>query len=200
MVSKAVLGIAIAVVIVAAVLGYYLYEREAGGGPALAHVTMSTGETIEIPTDLTGSVMLYTSIPDLTGSVMLYTSIPQEIMDGWIKDWNTYFSNFSKLDYYRAGSGSVVAKILAEQKAGSIKADVVYLAGYFDFKTLQDNGLIAKIPSVPEMQYIPNIYKDPNGYYVMGRLLVMVIVYNPALVSNPPRSWQELLQPNGRTS
>ncbi|MEM0021802.1 MAG: extracellular solute-binding protein [Fervidicoccaceae archaeon] len=187
MVSKAVLGIAIAVVIVAAVLGYYLYEREAGGGPALAHVTMSTGETIEIPTDL-------------TGSVMLYTSIPQEIMDGWIKDWNTYFSNFSKLDYYRAGSGSVVAKILAEQKAGSIKADVVYLAGYFDFKTLQDNGLIAKIPSVPEMQYIPNIYKDPNGYYVMGRLLVMVIVYNPALVSNPPRSWQELLQPNGRTS
>ncbi|MGC9114852.1 MAG: extracellular solute-binding protein [Fervidicoccaceae archaeon] len=183
MASKTTLGIiAILVIVIAVGVAYYLYERTAGTGKAVASVTMSTGETIEVPADL-------------TGSVMMYTSIPQEIMDGWVKDWNTYFANYSKLDYYRAGSGSVVAKILAEQKAGSVKADLVYLAGYFDFKTLMDNGLIAKLPTVPEMNSIPSQYKDPNGYYVMGRLLVMIIVYNPALVSNPPKSWQELLQP-----
>lgn len=183
MASKTTLGILLVLAIVAVgVVAFFLYERSPSTSKPVASVTMSTGETIEIPSDL-------------TGSVMMYTSIPQEIMNGWINDWNTYFSNYSKLDYYRAGSGSVVAKILAEQKAGSVKADLVYLAGYFDFKTLEDNGLIQKLPSVPEMNSIPSQYKDPNGYYVMGRLLVMVIVYNPSLVSNPPKSWQELLQP-----
>jgi len=172
----------ILIVVIAGIGGYYLYTKPSEGGSNVATITMSTGEKIEIPNGL-------------SGNVMLYTSIPQEIMDGWVKDWNTYFANYTKLDYYRAGSGTVVAKILAEQKAGNVKVDVVYLAGYFDFKTLMDNGLITKLPTVPEMNSIPDQYKDPNGYYIMGRLLVMVIVYNPSLVSNPPKSWQDLLQP-----
>lgn len=177
-----ILAVVIVVVVVAALLA-----TRGGGAPStttvpLVKVTLPTGEAIEIP-------------KNLSGSVMMYTSIPQEIMDGWVKDWSQYFANYSKLDYYRAGSGSVVAKILAEQKAGSVKADLVYLAGIFDFQNLVDNGLIAKLPSVPELSAIPSQYKDPNGYYVMGRLLVMVIVYNPSLVSNPPQSWMDLLKP-----
>lgn len=42
-----------------------------------------------------------------------------------------------------------------------------------------------------ELQYIPDEYKDPNGYFVCGRLLVIVILYNPNLVSDPPKSWED---------
>ncbi|MCI4409278.1 MAG: extracellular solute-binding protein [Thermofilum sp.] len=181
--KKVIVGVAVLIIIIAGIIAYYFSTRPTPtGGKKVATVTMSTGETIEIP-------------EGLTGNVMLYTSIPQEIMDGWVKDWNTYFANYSKLDYYRAGSGTVAAKVLAEYKAGNVQADVIYLAGYFDLKNLIQAGIIGKLPNIPELNSIPEEYKDPNGYYVMGRLLVMVIVYNPSLVSNPPKSWQDLLKP-----
>jgi len=145
-------------------------------------VTLPTGEKIEIP-------------PDISGKVVLYTSIPNVILDPWKSNWTTYFGKYIQLEAWRSGTGKVVAKVLTEHKAGKVHADVIYIASIFAFEQLVQEGIIAKFPDLPELQYIPSEYKDPNGYYVCGRLLVMVIVYNPKYVSNPPTSWEDLLKP-----
>jgi len=177
---------AVAVIVVAGV-AFLAFKPATPVQPSVAKVTLPTGEQIEVPTGL-------------KGHVMLYTSIPQEITSGWQNDWNKFFSNYTQLEIYRAGTGTVVSKILAEEQAGGTKADVIYLAGIFDYLQLVDKGVIGNIPDVPELKSIPSQYIDPKGKYVIGRLLVMVIVYNPDLVKDPPKSWQDLLKPewNGK--
>lgn len=81
------------------------------------------------------------------------------------------------------------------EESRRVKADVIYVATIFAFQELMDEGIIDKFPGLPELQYILDEYKDPNGYFVCGRLLVMVIVYNPNLVSDPPKSWEDLTKP-----
>ncbi len=182
--NKVVLiSIIVILLIVVAGLAYYFYTQQGGTKPAQAKVVeLPTGEKIEVP-------------PDISGKVVLYTSIPNVILDPWKSNWTKYFGDLIELEAWRSGTGKVVAKVIAEKKAGEVHADVIYIASLFAFQELVDEGIIDKFPDIPELQYIPDQYKDPNGYYVCGRLLVMVIVYNPDLVQNPPKSWEDLLKP-----
>ncbi len=184
MMSKTVLiAILVVAIIVIGGIAYYFLSQQGGPTSAQAKVIeLPTGEKIEVPSDISGQVILYTSIPNV-------------ILDPWKQDWNKYFGDLIKLDAWRSGTGKVVAKVIAEKKAGGVKADVIYVASIFAFQQLVDEGIIDKFPDIPELKYIPDEYKDPNGYYVCGRLLVMVIVYNPNLVSNPPKSWEDLTKP-----
>ncbi len=178
---NAIIGLIIIIVIIVGGLAYY-FSRPSGKAKGGKTVVLSTGEEIEVPKGISGKVVFYTSIPNV-------------IVDPWKGNWSKYFGDMIQLEVWRSGTGKVVAKVLSEKKAGEVRADVIYIASLFAFDELVKEGIIDKFPNLPELQYIPDEYKDPNGYYVCGRLLVMVIVYNPSMVSDPPKSWQDLTKP-----
>ncbi|ABL78950.1 ABC transporter substrate-binding protein [Thermofilum pendens] len=179
-----VLGILLVIVLAVAIgaLVYFGSKPSQPATPAKAVVELPTGERIEVPENVAGKVVFYTSIPDV-------------IVNSWKGNWSKYFGSTISLEVWRSGTGKVVAKLLAEKKAGSVEADVVYIASPFEFETLINESIIEKFPDIPELKYIPQEYRDPRGYYVWGRVLVMVIVYNPNIVTDPPKSWQDLVKP-----
>jgi len=179
---NAVIGIIVIIIVVVGGVAYYYMSQTPQKKKGGKTVVLSTGEKISVPANISGSVVFYTSIPNV-------------IVDPWKGNWSKYFGDMINLQVWRSGTGKVVAKVLAEKKAGEVRADVIYIASLFAFNDLVKEGIIGKFPNLPELQYIPQEYKDPNGYYVCGRLLVMVIVYNPSLVSNPPKSWMDLTKP-----
>lgn len=126
------------------------------------------------------------------GKITLYTSVPQNIADRLQSDYKARFPGAS-LEVFRAGSSEVEAKLAAEKQAGSIQADLVWVAEpstYEDFKA--QKMLMKFTPS--EAKVLPAEMKDKDGFYYAGRLINMVVAFN--VKANPrPASWKDLLNP-----
>ncbi len=126
--------------------------------------------------------------------IMLYTSVPTEIMtaiEGAFKAANPDI----ELEIFRSGSGTIQTKITAEVQAGSIQADVLWVAEFSYYETLKKQGLLAKIDP-EEAKSLPDNFKDADGYYYAGRLINMVIAYNTKTLKaeEAPQSWKEVTE------
>lgn len=131
-----------------------------------------------------------TAAPAPTGKITLYTSVPQDIVDRLQSDYKTKFPA-STLEVFRAGSSEVEAKMAAEKKAGSIQADVVWVAEPSTYEDFKSQGILLKF-SPAEAGALPAEMKDKDGYYYAGRLINMVVAFN--IKANPkPASWKDLL-------
>jgi iron(III) transport system substrate-binding protein len=128
-------------------------------------------------------------------SVMLYSSLKDSqlaaIREGFMKK----HPNIS-MDYYTAGTGNVMTKLAAEQQAGGISADIIWVGdptNYLDFKK---QGLLMPYDS-PAAADIPDKFKDPQRLYMSARLVMLGFVYNTNLVKGDqiPRTWEDLLKP-----
>ncbi len=126
-------------------------------------------------------------------TILLYTSVPIEIVTRIQQAFEATHPDI-KLDIYRAGTGTITAKIAAEKEAGRILADLVWVADYTYLEELKRQGLLYKyLP--PETANVPEALIDPDGYYAGGRVFAMVIAYNTNFVADPPRRWTDLLDP-----
>jgi iron(III) transport system substrate-binding protein len=126
------------------------------------------------------------------GKIALYTSVPQPIADKIQADFTAKYPAIN-LVIFRAGTSAVVAKLMTEKAAGSIMADLIWVAEPSTYEDFKDQDLLLKF-TPEEAQAVPAQMKDPDGYYYAGRLMNMIIGYHAGIPS-PPKGWKDLLNP-----
>lgn len=128
-----------------------------------------------------------------SGIITLYTSIPQPIADKIQLDFSERYPDI-QLEVFRSGTSGVVTKLMTEKEAGEIVADLIWVAEPSTYESFKDQDMLLKFaPS--EAAALPAEMKDPEGYYYAGRLINMIIGYNPNLVGEPPEGWEDILDP-----
>ena len=102
---------------------------------------------------------------------------------------------FIKVDYYRAGSDTLMEKILIESRTGRHNADV-YNMRSFTNSILVQKGLLAKYSSRHSRFYADG-FKDPEGRWTSFYMNPATIGYNSRLVppAQAPKDWTDLLDP-----
>ena len=131
--------------------------------------------------------------------IMLYTSVPTNIMSAIEEAFENENPDID-LEFVRAGTGKIKTRINTEAEAGKIEADLIWVAEFSYYDSLKEltigdtKGVLLRYES-PKAEGIPAGLKDAEGYYCGARMINEVIAYNTNLVSDPPRTWEELLDP-----
>ncbi|MBI4526945.1 MAG: extracellular solute-binding protein [Deltaproteobacteria bacterium] len=101
---------------------------------------------------------------------------------------------FIKVDLWRAGTGQVLTKILAEARANRYP-DVTTMSD-LEIHIMKEKGLFGAYFS-PEREAIPQGFKDKEGYWTNFYDNIQVIAYNTKLVpaDRAPKNYQDLLHP-----
>ncbi len=126
--------------------------------------------------------------------LMFYTSVHANVITPIIEEFNKKNPDID-LQKFRAGTNKIVRKVKTDlQATGKVQADLIWVADPAYFMDLKGQGLLLKYPS-PKATGIPDIYKDPDGFFTAGRILNMGITYNTKLVKagEAPRDWKDLL-------
>jgi iron(III) transport system substrate-binding protein len=144
---------------------------------------------------LISSVFLFGTIPFANAGeqLMVYTSMKESLI-GSLRD--AFIKKHSEVafDYYSAGAGKLMAKIAAERQSGKMTVDVLWHSEVPDFYKLKQDGLLEKYVS-PEAKNVKSPVKDPDNYFTPARLATLGIAYNTKKVTNPPKGWNDLLEP-----
>lgn len=138
------------------------------------------------------AIGIYT-VPDVSAKEKLtvYTSM-KEVLIGKLRDAFVKKYPDVDFDYYSAGAGKIMAKIAAERQSGKIVADVLWTSEIPDFYQLKGQGILEKYVSA-ESKVIVSPVKDPEGYFTPARLGTLGIAYNTKKVTDPPKSWPDML-------
>ncbi|MCI5077939.1 extracellular solute-binding protein [Oricola sp.] len=98
------------------------------------------------------------------------------------------------IDFVNMGGGEVYDRVLAERN--NPQADVIF--GLIDFLTagLKQEGLLEKY-TLDALDGLPDIYKDPDGYFYGYRQTPITLSYNTDILSGEeaPQTWEELSDP-----
>ena len=131
------------------------------------------------------------------GSVDFYTSSSVREMSLLADGFSKKFP-FLKVDVYRAISERLHPKILAEDRTGTTRLDVL-LCNTQQFDDLITRGLIGKYLS-PERAAFSDKDKHPEGYWTNLQSSYYVLAYNTKLVAGAsvPKDWTDLLNPYWR--
>ena len=129
--------------------------------------------------------------PKVGGSLALYTSLAAPDADAVVKEFGVAYPNI-KLDVFRSGSTEVVAKILAESKAGAVRADLIWIADASAYYAMMQTGVKFMKYNSPGAKGIPAGLMDPDGNWVAAAALGVVLIYNTNLVKDKPTSWNDL--------
>ena len=126
-------------------------------------------------------------------NLMIYTSMKENLISQIVDKFTEIHPEVS-VDYYSAGAGKLMAKIATERQAGSVACDVLWTSEVPDFIGLRDEGVLLPYKS-PEREYVVSTIDDPDGYFTAARLGTLGICYNTDLVKEPPKTWDDLLDP-----
>lgn len=144
---------------------------------------------------LTSVIAVYEGQSEVVkGQIALYTSVPQPIVDKIQNDFQTKYPDIT-LDVFRSGTSAVVTKLMTEKEAGEIMADLVWVAEPSTYEDFKAQDLLLQF-TPEEVDVLPEEMKDSDGYYYAGRLINMIVAYNTNLVTDPPKSWKDLLKPD----
>lgn len=131
-----------------------------------------------------------------SGEIVLYTSEPQENADETVAAFNEQYPDI-EVQVFRSGTGELLTRIESEEAAGGVQADVLLAADAPTFESLKERDLFVEYaPSGAEE--IAEEFRDPDGFYTGTRLISTIIGYNTDQVQEPPRSWQDLTDPQYR--
>lgn len=132
--------------------------------------------------------------PEPSGNVMLYSSLKEAqleaVKEGFMKKYPKI-----KMDYYAAGTSKVATKLATEKQSGQIACDIVWVGDPSNYITFKEQGILEAYES-PEAANIDAAFKDPDNFYIGGRLVVMGFAYNTNNVKeeNAPKVWNDLLK------
>ncbi len=126
-----------------------------------------------------------------SGTIAVYTSVPQDLIDQYKTEFNKSYPDI-EVNVYRAVTNDILAKLKAEKDAGSIVADVVWVADEASAVLLRQQGYLKPYTSTEDGN-IPDSMKDKDRYYYGSRVINMVLAYNTQAVSAPPSSWNDFL-------
>ncbi len=127
---------------------------------------------------------------DVSGKITLYTSQPEEDAQKLIEGFNKECPDVT-VDVFRSGTEEVVSKVLAEQTAGAVQADVLLVADSVTFETLKEQDMLLSYES-PELKGIPEEYIDKDHMYTGTKVITTGIVYNTDLVKDAPKGFADL--------
>lgn len=126
------------------------------------------------------------------GKVVMYTSVPTFLLDQWKKQFAAKYPGVD-LEYFRSGTGKVLARIETESRAGSLGGDLVWLADPTAFDGMVQQKLL-RAYEPPEWKHI-TLAKNPEGYFVAGRVLVGCLLTNPQAGGASVKSFADLTDP-----
>lgn len=128
-------------------------------------------------------------------SVMLYSSMKDAQLSALQEAFTAKYPDIN-MDYYSAGTGKVMTKLAAEERAGNIAADVIWVGEPTNYFTLKESGLLLPYAS-PEAETIPQGLKDEDNQFCGARIITLGLVYNVNTVKADeiPKDWDDLLNP-----
>lgn len=130
----------------------------------------------------------------ISGTLSFYTSQPDQ-------DAQTLVDAFKKkypgveVNIFRSGTEEVISKLRAEQKAGSVQADVLLVADAVTFESLKKDQLLLSYKS-KELTEIPSELVDADGMYAGTKVMATALVINKNNVKKQPTSWKVLVDPS----
>lgn len=138
------------------------------------------------------------------GEVVLYTSMPDDVVDeleGVIEDrfpdldgnrWMPVGTRHISLTVVRGRTADIEQRIADDLENGEIEADLIWLAEPSPYFRYKDMGLLSRY-TPPADAPIPAANVDPDGYYVAGRVIGMVLAWNTALCPDGLDDWNDLI-------
>lgn len=126
----------------------------------------------------------------LKGEVTLYTSQPEQDVQALIEAFNQKQPDV-KVNVFRSGTEEVVSKVLAEKKAGAVKADLLLVADAATFESLKSENLLMSYES-PELKGISSDYYDAEHTYTGTKIISTGIVINTDMVKKVPTGYKDL--------
>lgn len=127
---------------------------------------------------------------DISGTLSFYTSQPETDATVLVDEFNKLYPDVD-VEVFRSGTEEVIGKLLAENTAGDVQADVLLVADEVTFENLKNQDLLEAYES-PEFANIPEEYIDKDQMYAGTKTMSTVIAYNTDLVSEAPTSWLQL--------
>lgn len=128
-----------------------------------------------------------------SGTITVYTSQPQDQMTAVIAAFNKDHPEV-KVELFRTGTTELMSKLQAELAAGSTPADVLLIADAVAMTGMKQDGRLLAYPDAP-LAGIPASVIDPDKTFFGTKLITTGIVYNTAMVKEPPKSWDDLKKP-----
>ena len=137
---------------------------------------------------------LSSSAPDPEDQLVIYSTIDPEDFEYLRQAFNSKYPDV-EITYVQDRPGNIYTRIVTEKDAGQTTSDVVIITLPLQM-SLQDEGLLELYRS-PENGAYPDVFKDPNGFWVATSLLPVVQVYNTDLISSEeiPKTIDELIDP-----
>ncbi|MGY2001269.1 ABC transporter substrate-binding protein [Blastococcus sp. SYSU DS1024] len=173
-----------------------------GGNPTSSPSGGSGGDAASGPSD---AEQLYEEIGELTGQerrdrlvelaaeedgLNLYTSMNADMVDAVTEAFTDEFD--IDVSTYRAGSETVLQRILQEQDAGFAGNDVVE-TNATELMALQQEDVMAQCSSPERIAEVPEagVYED----WVATRFNLFAPSWNVNLIQDPPEVWEDLADP-----
>lgn len=128
----------------------------------------------------------------IEGTITLYTSQPDSDAAALTKAFKQKYPDVD-VQVFRSGTEEVVSKLLAENEAGSVKADVLLVSDSVTFESLKTNNLLMSYKS-SELKGIPEEFIDKDNDYTGTKIISTGIIANTKNVKNLPDSWESLVQ------
>lgn len=128
--------------------------------------------------------------PAPSGDLTVYGALTQQNGDAMAKAFDSLFPNV-RTTMITGGTGALVTRISTEQKAGGVKADVIFLADPTAMDSLATSGILS--------DYVPAAAaKLPQG--LTGKDWAGVLTFQNVImyrqgISNPPADWTDLTKP-----
>lgn len=126
----------------------------------------------------------------IEGNLSFYTSQPDEDAQKLVDSFTEKYPDV-KIEIFRSGTEEVVSKILAENKAGEVQADVLLVADAVTYENLKGEDLLLSYKS-EEANEIPESFVDKDGMYTGTKVMATVLAVNTEKVKELPDSWSVL--------
>ena len=124
-------------------------------------------------------------------TITVYTSVPQNLIDEFKDAYEDKYPE-KTIEIFRAASGDLLSKLRTEHEAGSVQADVVWVADFQSAVALKGLDMLEAYESSEKSAINSNLI-DPEGYYYGSRIINMVLAYNTNVAT--PSSWNDLTNP-----
>lgn len=131
--------------------------------------------------------------PPVTGSITVYAALTQTNADALKGAYEKAYPG-ATVSFYAAGTGAITSKIAAEERAGGIQADVLFLADPTAMQDFVNDSRIEKY-APRGAQGLPAADVDPNGYYTGVLVFNNVIIWNTKSGTPKPADWPDLNNP-----
>ena len=126
------------------------------------------------------------------GTLVLYTSQPNADAQTTVDAFMAAYPDVT-VQWQRAGTTEMMAKLRAEFEAGAPQPDVLLIADTVTMEGLEQEGRLMAYPEADVSAYDPALM-DPERHYFSTKLITTGIVYNTA-AEMIPTSYEDLLKP-----